>query len=95
MPRYENGISACLRSKNLWVRLPLGVPMSDDYEDLKRARYSLLVDAEIALCNGLSKEEWKCSSYVKSTRDKIWWIENQDINYIAEYIWENYKDYFE
>jgi len=68
--------------------------MDDDYEDLKRARYALMVDAELALCNGLSKEEWKRSSYVKSTRDRIWWLADEDIYYIAEYIWESYSTYF-
>lgn len=33
--------------------------MDNEYEELKRARYALLVDAELALCNGLNKEEWK------------------------------------
>jgi len=65
------------------------------YEDLKRARYALIVDAEIALCNGASKEDWMRSPYVKSTRDRIWWLEDQDIYYIAEYIWETRSEYFE
>lgn len=64
------------------------------YEDLKRARYALLVDAEIAMCNGLSKEDWMRSPYVKSTRDRIWWLEEQNIHYIAEYTWQMKGEYF-
>lgn len=67
----------------------------EDFEDLKRARFALMNDAELSLCNGLTKEEWKRSSYVKSTRDKIWWLEDEDIHFIAEYVWEHYSDYFE
>lgn len=67
----------------------------ESYEDLKRARYALSVDAEIALCNGVSKKVWKVSPYVKSTRDRIWWLEDKDIYYIAEYVWRTYHEYFE
>jgi hypothetical protein len=67
----------------------------EDVKDLQRARYALLVDAEIAMCNGTSKEVWKRSPYVKSTRDKIWWMEDRDVHYIAEYVWEKASDYFE
>jgi hypothetical protein len=30
----------------------------ESFEELKRARFALMVDAEIALCNGTSKDEW-------------------------------------
>lgn len=83
-----------LESKFWEFDSPLGYQMDNEYEELKRARYALLVDAELALCNGLNKEDWKLSSYVKTTRDRIW-LEDSDIHYIAEYIWENYKEYFE
>ena len=66
----------------------------ESFEELKRARFALMVDAEIALCNGTSKDEWRRSPYVKATRDKVWWLEDEDIYYIAEYVWHNQPDYF-
>lgn len=66
----------------------------ESFEELKRARFALMVDAEVALCNGVSKDEWRRSPYVKATRDKVWWLEDEDIYYIAEYVWHNQSDYF-
>ena len=95
-PRVSNNIgygaqSLCLPQSDM----TMSTEDEENIKDLQRARYALMVDAELALCNGLSKEDWKRSSYVKSTRDKIWWMEEQDIHYVAEYIWEKYSEYFE
>lgn len=65
------------------------------YNALIEAREELMHNAEVALCNGLSKEQWLASDYVKKTRDKIWWMEYSDVYYIAEYVWEYYSDFFE